>query len=211
MARVNVRDVPTRLLQLQFRMHRARLPIERGYVPRVPYDSQMSFFFFPTSSDPTGTVMGAARTHVPAVSRIPRSVWAPVESPLLTARGSLLPRPAHDLVLTHPPRLLHIAFRPYNPRIAGQEQRRILEKRLGACRMGSLAVELRPQLQVLDVGVFRCVLGWRRARTERSWQGRILRDGDDRSVGRRARFGRGILAGVCFLGLFSVEFGCLFL
>ena len=190
-------------------MNRTRLPIERGHVPRVPNDSQVSF-----SKRRQIQPLGAPSNrpaHAPPVSRIPRPVRTPVESPLLPALGSLHPSPPHDLVLARPPRPLHLALRLHRPRIARQQQLGILEERLGARNVRSLAVQLRAQPEVLDVRVFRGVLGRGRAGTERSGQGRVLRDGGERSVGGRASFGGGVLAGGWFLGLVSADVGLLFL
>ena len=81
---------------------------------------------------------------------VPRPIRTPAGSALLTALGSLLTSPG-DLVLTHPPRLLHLVLGPYPPRIASEEQLCVLAEHLGARSMGCLAVKLAPYF---DVGVF---------------------------------------------------------
>lgn len=96
----------------------------------------------------------------PAVPRVSGPIWTTIQRPFLPSPGCILSGCFCDFALPNPPCLLHLIVNLHQPRLIREQHLRILDKSPRACRMCRLPRELRPELLVGYVGVFRKVFRW---------------------------------------------------
>src|SRR5580658_5752411 len=96
---------------------------------------------------------------LPSVPRVPRPVRTTIQLPFPPTFRCFLPSSFHNLILSHPPCLLHLPFHFYLTCLIVQEQLGILQQRLGARSVSRRAIQLSPKLFIGDMRVRRHVLG----------------------------------------------------